>query len=105
MTIKLYDAVRQCVRSQLNLQDAQHALADPANIEQHRPQLKNNYLNEALYMSIGILARLDVINDPLNDQAQASARELIGMLSERLDIDAEAKFGITLKPKDFDRLQ
>lgn len=99
MTINLYDAVRQCVRSQLNLQTAQHALSDPANVDNHRDQLKRGCLQEAMYMSLGVLARLDVINDPLNDEAQASARELLGVISRRLDIDAEDKFGVPLKPK------
>lgn len=99
MTIKLYDAVRQCVRSQFHLQAAQQALADPANIDNHRDHLKRNCLQEAMYMSLGVLARLDVINDPLNDEAQASARELLGVISRRLDIDAEDKFGVPLKTK------
>lgn len=99
MTIKLYDAVRQCIRSQINLETAQRTLADPANAEDHRDNLKRGCLNEALYMSLGVMARLDVINDPLNDQAQTAARELLGVISRRLDIDAEDKFGVPLKPK------
>jgi hypothetical protein len=99
MTIKLYDAVRQCIRAQINMQTAQHSLSDPANIDSHRDNLRHNCLHEALYMSLGVLARLDVINDPMNDQAQTSARELIGVLSQRLDIDVEDKFGVPLKSR------
>jgi len=100
MTIKLYDAVRQCIRAQLNLHTAQQTLADPVNIDVHRDQLKRGTLQEAMYMSIGVLARLDVINDPFNDEVQASARELVGIISRRLDIDAEDKFGVPLKSKE-----
>ena len=99
MTIKLYDAVRQCVRAQISLQTAQQALADPANLDQHRDILKRGCLQEAMYMSLGVLARLDVINDPLNDEAQTSARELLGVISRRLDIDVEDRFGVPLNPK------
>lgn len=99
MTIKLYDAVRQCIRAQFSLQTAQQMLSDPTSIDTHREQLKRNALHEAMYMSIGVLARLDVVNDPFNDEAQASARELVGSISKRLDIDAEDKFGIPLKPR------
>lgn len=100
MTIKLYDAVRQCIRSQINLETAQRSLSDPANMDTHRYQLQRGCLSEALYMSLGVMARLDVINDPMNDQAQAAARELLGVLSRRLDIDAEDKFGVPLRSKD-----
>lgn len=100
MTIKLYDAVRQCIRAQLNLQTAQQMLADPVNIDIHRAQINRGTLQEVMYMSIGVLARLDVIDDPFNDEAQASARELIGVISRRLDVDAEDKFGVPLKPKE-----
>lgn len=100
MTIKLYDAVRQSIRAEINLATAQHSLRDPANIDSHRDNLKKGCLQEAMYMSLGVLARLDVINDPLNDEAQASARELLGVISKRLDIDVEDKFGVVLKPKE-----
>lgn len=83
----------------MNLQSAQQALADPTNIDDHHNHLKRSMLQEAMYMSIGVMARLDIINDPMNDESQASARELIGVISRRLDIDAEDKFGVPLKVK------
>lgn len=100
MNIKLYDAVRQCIRAQINFEMAQRTLADPANADNHGNQLKRSSLSEVMYMSMGIMARLDVINDPMNDQAQAAARELVSTISRRLDIDAEDRFGVPLKLKD-----
>lgn len=90
--MKLYEASRKYVQSQLDTILAWQATHDPffdPESSENREHLELDVTREAMSMAIGILVRLDVIDNPDNDQAQASVRELIRILSSRLDVDVE----------------
>ncbi len=103
MIHKIFQAVCFNLQSQLDVSAAQQMLQNPdSNLvpeEQVESQVKKNMLQEALWMSMGVLARLQTINDPHTDQAHAAARDLVDSLSKRLGIDADDRYGVPLKPR------
>lgn len=97
--MKPYEAARKVVTSQLETILACRAGHDPSfdpELPENREELHKMVASEALSMAIGILVRLDVIDDHRNDQAQTSARELVRILSQRLNINVADDLGIPL---------
>lgn len=97
--MKFYDAVRMAVQASQQEQLAQLAIRNP-QFEPQSPEgtkLANQQVfQEAMNMALGLLVRMDIIDDPHNDQIQASARELLLAFSKRTNIDPAVQWGVPL---------
>jgi hypothetical protein len=97
--MKLYDYALSSIRSQIDQAIALRALNCPEEInddDELKDSIQELLLKDSLSMAIAVLARADVLNDMRNDQIQSSARELVRIIANRLEIDAEGKYGIPL---------
>ena len=92
----LYEAAKQVIRAQLEyvriVQATENPLFDPYS-DLARQQQNEAVLRDALTMSVNVLVRLDALDNPENDQAQAYARELAKLLGKSINFNF-AKLGI-----------
>lgn len=101
--MKFYDAVRMAVQASQQEQLAQLAIRnsqfDPRSPEAMK-LVNQQVFQESMHMALGLLVRLDLIDDPHNDQIQASARELLLAFSKRTNIDPAEQWGVPLLSPD-----
>ena len=92
-----FEAICYSVKSQVKTILARRAVEEPGFDPLSEESVEEAYealLHEAASMVIGAYARLSLINDAKNDQATASARELLLAFGRRLGINISEQLGI-----------
>jgi len=97
--MKLYDYALKTIRLQIenlhNVRCMNEEFYDPDS-PLINDELQEALLRDSMSMAVATLARCDVMNDSRNDQIQASARELVNVIAQRLNIDAADKYGVPI---------
>jgi hypothetical protein len=94
-----YENAKKAMQAQIDGVQARCSMSDPS-FDPDDPETKKNFeknmLEHAADLAVAILVRLDVINNPRNDEAHATARDLVKALCTRLDIDPFDRLGINV---------
>lgn len=92
----LYEATKHALRARFDYQRVAAATSNPLaepDSESMRQEQNQEILNEVFNLSLGALLRLDALDNPLNDQAQAMAKELTKQIGKQINFNF-SKLGI-----------